>query len=67
MTCFADLPLVLKEQINLNDQVKDLDAKQALIEKMDFGHKVYLLECDDLLDCPLLIVSLLSSNSFLIL
>ena len=52
MTCFADLPLVIQEQINHNDQAKDLDAKEALIEKTDFDQKVYLLECDELARLP---------------
>jgi hypothetical protein len=52
MTCFADLPLVLQEQINHNDQAKPLDAKEALIEQEDFSQKVYLLECDQLAKLP---------------
>jgi pyrroloquinoline quinone (PQQ) biosynthesis protein C len=52
MTCFADLPLVLQEQNNHNDQVKLLDAKEALIEQEDFGQNVYLLECDALAKLP---------------
>jgi len=48
MTCFADLPLVLQEQNNYNDQAKLLDANEVLIEQEDFGQKIYLLECDEL-------------------
>ncbi|MCX5953549.1 MAG: iron-containing redox enzyme family protein [Cyanobacteria bacterium] len=52
MTCFADLPLVLQEQINHNDQAKPLDTKEALIEQEDFSQKVYLIECDQLAKLP---------------
>ena len=52
MTCFADLPLVLQEHFNQNDQVKLLDAMESLIEKEDFGPKVDLLECDELAKLP---------------
>ena len=52
MTCFSNLPLVPQEQFNQNDQVKFLDAKEALIEQEDFGQKVYLLECDELVKLP---------------
>ena len=48
MTCFSNLPLVPQEQFNQNDQVKFLEVKEALIEQEDFGQKVYLLECDEL-------------------
>ena len=52
MTCFSNLPLVPQEQFNQNDQVRFLEAKEALIEQEDFGQKVYLLECDELIKLP---------------
>jgi hypothetical protein len=67
MTRFADLHLALQELSNQNDQAKLLGAKEALIEKVDFGQKIYLVKCNELARQPSSDCESTFSDSFLTL